>query len=71
MALRLWQDQPGSITGEYEQKDIYEGEDIMQKEESEKYLGDIVTNDGKNEKNIKARLNKIRGMTFLQLLWKC
>ena len=49
-------------TGEITQKDIYLGEDLMKTEESEKYLGDIVTDDGKNEKNIKSRENKGRGI---------
>ena len=30
--------------------DILEGEDLMQTEDSEKYLGDIATNNGKNIK---------------------
>ena len=34
----------------------------MQTEEKEKYLGDIITNDGKNDKNIKSRENKGRGI---------
>ena len=34
----------------------------MQNEDSEKYLGDIVTNDGKNQKNIRATLNKGRAI---------
>ena len=50
------------LIGEYEQEDIYEGKDIMQNEESEKSLGDIVTNDRKKEKNIRARVNKGRGI---------
>ena len=35
-------------TGDMTIKDVFEGEDLMQKENSEKHLGDIVTNDGKN-----------------------
>ena len=34
----------------------------MHNEDNEKYLGDIVTNDGKNKKNIRARVNKGRGI---------
>ena len=45
-------------TGEFKQKDILEGEDHMETVESEKYLGDIITDDGKNDKNIRARENK-------------
>ena len=50
-------------TGELTQKDIFEGEDLMQTEDNEKYLGDIVTNNGKNLKNIKARENRGRGIS--------
>ena len=37
-------------TGDLNSKDILEGEDLMQTEDSEKYISDIVTNDGKNIK---------------------
>ena len=50
-------------TGNSRLKDIYEGEDVMNTEDSEKYLGDIITNNGKNDKNIKARENRGRGIT--------
>ena len=50
-------------TGEVTQKYIFEGENLIQIEDSEKYLGDIVTNNGKNDKNIKFRENRGRGIS--------
>ena len=44
-------------------KDIYEGVDLIQTENNKKYLGDIVTNDGENNKDIEARENRGRGIT--------
>ena len=35
----------------------------MQIEQSDKYLGDIVTNNGRNDKNIKFRENRGRGIS--------
>ena len=43
-------------------KDVFEGETIMEEKEQEKYLGDLVSVDGKNIKNIKTRVNKCRGV---------
>ena len=42
----------------------------MEEKEQEKYLGDVVSNDGRNIKNIKARVSKGKGiisriMTYL------
>ena len=39
-------------------EDTYEGEEILKLTEGEKYLGDILTNDGRNYKNIVSRKNK-------------
>ena len=44
-------------------KTIYKGEDVIHTEDSEKYLDDIITNNGKNDKNIKSRENRGRGIT--------
>ena len=49
-------------TGEMKIKDIYEGEDVLQIKQSEKYLGDIISDDGKNTQNIQARVNRGRGI---------
>jgi hypothetical protein len=35
-------------------EDICEGEDIMEKKENERYLGDVISKDGRNIKNIQA-----------------
>ena len=39
-------------------KDVYDGQHMIEQKEEEKYLGDIVSIDGRNIKNIKARINK-------------
>ena len=49
-------------TGVEEIKDTIEGETDMERKDSEKYLGDIISNDGKNLKNIKARIAKGTGI---------
>ena len=47
--------------GKKELKDIYIGKVEMKKVSEKKYLGDIISNDGKNKKNIKDRTNKATG----------
>ena len=42
-------------TGEVTKKDIFEGEDIIQIEDSEKYLGDIVNTTGNQRATVKDR----------------
>ena len=42
-------------------KDIYRGREVMKNVLENKYLGDIVSSDGKNNKNIKDRINKAIG----------
>ena len=39
-------------------EDIHTGTEIMKKIDNEKYLGDVLSNDGRNIKNIKTRVNK-------------
>ena len=43
-------------------EDKFVGDEIMEDSEDEKYLGDIISNDGRNIKNIKARVNKGTGI---------
>ena len=43
-------------------EDFCNGEVYMEEKDDEKYLGDIVSNDGINIKNIKARVNKGAGI---------
>ena len=50
------------LTGEMEMKDIYDGEYTMEEKSEEKYLGDVISNDGRNIKNIKARIAKGTGI---------
>ena len=42
--------------------DGYQGEDVMEEKEEEKYLGDVLSKDGRNLKNIQARVNKGKGI---------
>ena len=49
-------------TGEYELKDQFEGSKGMEESVMEKYLGDLITNDGSNAKNIAARKAKGQGI---------
>ena len=39
-------------------KDIWDGEQVMEGKLEEKYLGDVISTDGRNLKNIKARIAK-------------
>lgn len=50
------------ISGEMEMKDTFAGELVMENKEEEKYLGDVISNDGRNVKNIKARIAKGKGI---------
>ena len=50
------------VTGEQELKDIFTGEQVMEQKEEEKYLGDLISVDGRNIKNIKARIAKGTGI---------
>ena len=48
--------------GDIKLEDIFDGEAIMEEKNEEKYLGDIVSVDGKNIKNIKSRIAKGKGI---------
>ena len=48
-------------TGREQNVETYEGKEIIDTTDSEKYLGDIVSSDGKNTKNIQNRQNKGQG----------
>ena len=49
-------------TGNTQVEDICIGEEIMEEKDEEKYLGDVISKDGRNLKNIKARINKGKGI---------
>lgn len=49
-------------TGNVIIEDSYTGEEDMDDVEEDKYLGDIISNDGRNIKNIKSRVNKGKGI---------
>ena len=54
-----WKEEDSNdITGEHVVNDIFLGKVEMEDTEEEKYLGDIISKDGRNLKNIKARVNK-------------
>ena len=59
-----------SETGEIKIEDTCDGDEIMEEKDSERYLGDVIAKDGKNIKNIKARVNKGTGIvrTILTML---
>ena len=43
-------------------KDICDGIQIMEEKSEEKYLGDVISTDGKNIKNVKSRVSKGKGI---------
>ena len=43
-------------------QDVCEGKEIMEMKTQEKYLGDIISQDGRNNKNIEARIRKGAGI---------
>ena len=49
-------------TGLEEIEDVHDGEVVMEGKKEEKYLGDIISTDGRNIKNIKARVAKGKGI---------
>ena len=50
------------FTGEKVLIDELNGEHTMEESRTEKYLGDLISNDGKHDKNIKARKDKGQGI---------
>ena len=51
------------ITGEVDLEDIlWTGEKVMEEKSEEKYLGDIISIDGRNLKNIRWRIAKGKGI---------
>ena len=50
------------VTVVEEIKDVCSGESIMEGKKEEKYLGDVISTDGKNIKNIKSRVSKGKGI---------
>ena len=49
-------------TGEIEMKDLWDGEQVMEGKLEEKYLGDVISKDGRNIKNIQVRVNTGKGI---------
>ena len=52
------------VTNETEIEDTFAGEEEMEEKEEEKYLGEMISSDGKNLKNIKARVSKGKGIVI-------
>ena len=50
------------ITGEVHIDDVCDGQEVIEEKSEEKYLGDVISTDGKNIKNIKARISKGKGI---------
>jgi hypothetical protein len=53
-----WEEKEVKIGQKIQVEDILDGEEEMEEKESEKYFGDVISNDGRNLKNIQARVNK-------------
>jgi hypothetical protein len=51
-----------SDTGNIKVEDTCDGDEIMEEKDSERYLGDVISKDGKNIKNIQARVSKGTGI---------
>ena len=61
-------------TSQSSKKDLFQNQIIMEEKSEEKYLGDIISNNGKNFKNMKVRQNKGQGMvseimSILEDIW--
>ena len=52
----------GEESEKTEVKDLYDGEELIEQKEEDRYLGDIISVDGRNLKNIRARVNKGTGI---------
>ena len=57
-----WIENIENNNGKMELTDVCVGEEIMEEKEEEKYLGDVISKDGRNIKNIQARVNKGKGI---------
>ena len=50
------------VTGHSEQMEDFAGQEVMQNKDSQQYLGDVITSDGRCDKNIQKRKNKSIGI---------
>ena len=53
------------MTGDIEILDKWAGKHIIDEKTEEKYLGDIISVDGRNIKNIRARISKGKGILII------
>ena len=60
LAVPKWEEvlEKDEINGDYVIIDSLDGEEIMEEKADERYLGEIISTDGRNIKNIKARITK-------------
>ena len=59
MYVDSWEENEGE---NYEVEDICVGEELMEEKDEEKYLGDVISKDGRNLKTIQSRVNKGKGI---------
>ena len=57
------------VATKVEETELFNGEFEMEESDEEKYLGDLITSNGLNKKNINARKGK--NMVLLRRLWEC
>ena len=57
-----WKETEDCDTENIKVKDTCDGDEVMEEKNSERYLGDVISKDGKNIKNIQARVNKGTGI---------
>ena len=50
------------VTGDIHQSEVYAGEEVMENKGEQLYLGDVITSNGKCDKNIQRRKNKSIGI---------
>ena len=50
------------VTGHTDQTEVYAGQEVMENKDSQLYLGDVITSDGRCDVNIQKRKNKSIGI---------
>ena len=58
MALDMVMNSP-DVSGDMKRNDCYDGQKIMDEKSEEKYLGDVISTDGRNLKTLKQELQKV------------
>ena len=47
------------VTGDSYQSEVYTGQEVMENKGEQLYLGDVITSNGKCDKNIQRRITKV------------